>query len=54
MWGARVNNARLATCPAWAGENLDILFCTISKAGDGWKLWGVRGRENMHFPGGPP
>jgi len=33
----RSNDAKFTTCPAWAGENLDILFCTSAK------LWGTGG-----------
>ena len=60
----RANDARFTTCPAWAGENLDILFCTSamlwgkggSNGGKLWgfdvgKQWGVRGQAKYKFAG---
>ena len=60
----KANDARYTTCPAWAGENLDILFCTSAKVwgaggSNGGKLWrfdvgrqwGVRGQAKYRFAG---
>jgi len=60
----RSNDAKFTTCPAWAGENLDILFCTSAKlwgtggsnGGKLWrfdagKQWGVRGQAKYKFAG---
>lgn len=60
----RSSDAKYMTCPAWGGENLDILFCTSAKlsgAGgsnggklwrfDAGKEWGVRGQAKYKFAG---
>lgn len=60
----RSNDAKYMTCPAWGGENLDILFCTSARlSGEGgsnggklWrfdagKQWGVRGQAKYKFAG---
>ena len=60
----RTNDARYTACPAWAGENLGILFCTSAKVwgaggANGGKLWrfdaerrwGVRGQAKYKFAG---
>lgn len=60
----RSNDAPYTTCPAWAGENLDVLFCTSAKlfgkgGSNGGKLWrfdagkhwGVCGQAKYKFAG---
>lgn len=60
----RSNDAKYTTCPAWGGENLDILFCTsANRFGEGgsnggklWRFdagkhWGVRGQAKYKFSG---
>ena len=61
----RSNDAKSTTCPAWAGENLDILVHTNAKlwgtSGSNWgklwrfdvavKQWGVRDKAKHEFAG---
>ena len=45
----KANDARYMTCPAWAGENLDILFCTNAKV---WGAGGANGGKLWRFDAG--